>query len=75
MFAATAEYRFPVVKKLQGVVFLDSGNAWDGGGWFKGLKTSVGFGIRMTTPLGPIRLDYGKSKESGKFHFSFGGQF
>ena len=75
MFAATAEYRFPVVKKLQGVVFIDSGNAWDGGGWFKGLKTSVGFGIRMTTPLGPIRLDYGKSKESGKFHFSFGGQF
>ncbi|WP_270446389.1 BamA/TamA family outer membrane protein, partial [Anaeroglobus sp. AF13-6AC] len=36
---------------------------------------SVGAGLRVTTPIGPIRLDYGVGKDGGKFHFSFGGKF
>lgn len=76
MLAATAEYRFPVVKKVEGVVFGDIGNAWDGEGYkLNDLKSSVGVGIRVTTPLGPIRLDYARGQEGGKTHFSFGGQF
>jgi outer membrane protein insertion porin family len=76
MLAATAEYRFPVIKKVEGVVFGDIGNAWDGEGYkLNDLKSSVGVGIRVTTPLGPIRLDYARGQEGGKTHFSFGGQF
>ncbi len=76
MLAATAEYRFPIVKKVEGVVFGDIGNAWDGEGYkLNDLKSSIGVGVRVTTPLGPIRLDYARGQEGGKTHFSFGGQF
>lgn len=76
MLAATAEYRFPVVKKVEGVVFGDIGNAWDGEGYkLNDLHSSIGVGIRVTTPLGPIRLDYARGEQGGKAHFSFGGQF
>lgn len=76
MFGATAEYRFPVVKKVEGVVFGDIGNAWDNGGYkFGDLHSAIGVGVRVTTPLGPIRLDYARGEQGGKAHFSFGGQF
>ncbi len=75
MFAATAEYRFPVAKKIEGVVFGDLGNAWDGSYKLDDLKAAVGVGIRVNTPLGPIRLDYARGDEGGRTHFSFGGQF
>ncbi|HMM20910.1 MAG TPA: BamA/TamA family outer membrane protein [Selenomonadales bacterium] len=76
MLAATAEYRFPIVKKVEGVVFGDIGNAWEGEGYkLDDLKTSVGVGIRVNSPIGPIRLDYARGEEGGKAHFSFGGQF
>ena len=76
MLVATAEYRFPLVKKVQGVFFSDIGKAWDGEGYkLDDLKYSVGFGVRVTTPLGPIRLDYARGSNGGKAHFGFGGQF
>ena len=76
MLTATAEYRFPLVKKVQGVFFSDIGKAWDGEGYkLDDLKYSVGFGVRVTTPLGPIRLDYARGSNGGKAHFGFGGQF
>lgn len=76
MFTASAEYRFPIAKKVQGVVFTDIGKAWDGEGYkLDELKGSVGFGIRLNTPLGPIRLDFAKGSQGNKTHFGFGGQF
>lgn len=76
MASATVEYRFPVAKKVHGVVFTDAGKAWDGDGFnLGGIKKSIGVGLRVDTPLGPIRLDYGKGDEGGRSHFSFGGQF
>lgn len=76
MLSATAEYRFPVANKVQGVVFTDVGKAWDGEGYkLNDLKASVGVGIRVTTPIGPIRIDYAKGSEGNRTHFSFGGQF
>lgn len=76
MFNASAEYRFPLAKKVQGVFFADVGNAWDGEGYkLDDLKAGVGFGIRLTTPLGPIRLDFAKGEDKTKTHFGFGGQF
>jgi len=75
MFTATAEYRYPIAKKVQGVLFTDAGNAWDGSYTLNSLKYSVGTGLRLDTPLGPIRLDYGYGNEGGRCHFSFGTQF
>ncbi|GBG58050.1 outer membrane protein assembly factor BamA [Sporomusaceae bacterium FL31] len=76
MLTATAEYRFPVAKKVQGVVFTDIGKAWDGEGYkLDDLEASAGVGVRVTTPIGPIRIDYAQGSNGGKTHFSFGGQF
>ena len=79
MLKATLEYRFPIVKKVQGVVFTDNGYAWDKrheDAFDLGLiKSSYGVGLRINSPLGPVKLDYGYGEDGGKFHFSFGGQF
>ncbi len=76
MLAATAEYRFPIAKKVEGVAFTDVGKAWQGEGYkLKDLEASVGVGIRVSTPIGPIRLDYAQGGQGGRTHFSFGGQF
>lgn len=80
MYNATLEYRVPIFNKVTGVLFTDMGDAWDAPHvtWYdddKSFKISVGAGVRISTPIGPIRLDYGVSKDDNKFHFSFGGQF
>ncbi len=79
-YNAMLEYRFPLVKKVTGVVFTDIGDAWDAPdvNWYKSehkLNASIGTGVRVNTPIGPVRLDYGWGTNGGKFHFSFGGQF
>lgn len=80
MYAATLEYRFPIAKKIQGVVFTDVGSAWEVGGsmpWYedsRSINYAYGVGVRLQTPIGPIRLDYGHGDQN-KFHFSFGTQF
>ena len=76
MLTLSAEYRFPVASKVQGVFFTDFGRAWDDEGYkLTDLKGSAGVGVRITTPLGPIRLDYARGSSGAKTHFSFGGQF
>ena len=81
MYLGTIEYRYPIAKKVQGVFFVDAGNAWGGTDkvpWYHDndeLHVAGGLGFRVTTPIGPIRLDYGVGDEGGKFHFSFGGKF
>lgn len=79
MLKATLEYRFPIIKKVQGVLFTDNGYAWDKrfeDDFDLGLiKNSVGVGMRINSPLGPVKLDYGWGDDGGRFHFSFGGQF
>ena len=79
MLKATLEYRFPIVKKIQGVLFSDNGYAWDKRheDYFDlgKMKSSVGIGLRINSPLGPVKLDYGYGDDGGRFHFSFGGQF
>lgn len=74
-FLGTVEYRFPVVKKVQGALFTDWGGAWDSGLTPDDLHASVGVGISLTTPIGPLRFDYGWGEDGGRVHFSVGSTF
>ncbi len=74
-FLGTIEYRFPVVKKVQGAIFTDWGGAWDSGLTPDDLHGSIGVGISLTTPIGPLRFDYGWGDDGGRVHFSVGSSF
>lgn len=83
MLRGSLEFRTPIMKKIEGVVFTDTGYAWskkyDEQNFALGdMKYSAGLGLRINSPLGPLRLDYGfplRDGDGGRFHFSFGGQF
>ncbi|HEY3418883.1 MAG TPA: BamA/TamA family outer membrane protein [Armatimonadota bacterium] len=76
------ELRIPINETLQTVLFVDAGDAW--GGQFAAdfgdtsfkLHVGYGVGIRVRTPIGPLRLDYGLNGEGGsQFHFGIGSTF
>ena len=79
------EMIFPIAKeiKLKGLVFFDAGNAWDIGQPYNlgDLRTSVGFGFRWISPLGPLRIEWGYNLQprAGEAHsswdFTVGGVF
>lgn len=77
---ANAEYRLNFSDMFQGVFFYDWGDAWDYG-WPTAAHFISGWGpgVRVNTPLGPIRLDYGvasgKTFSEGVMHFSIGQAF
>ena len=88
MLVANVEYRVPVANSLTGVLFVDWGGAWGGEklnfpGPFKSLAqhtkfdpvASAGVGIRVRTPIGNLRLDYGIGSEGSRTHFSIGHAF
>jgi len=81
MLIGNIEYTYPLFDFLKLALFADSGNVWSkiGDIGSNGLKSSLGFGFRIKTPVGPIMLDYGiplskapgeENKGSGKFHFN-----
>ncbi len=59
LFEASAELRFPLIGKLNGVLFLDGGNIFADPYQFDlvNLRYGAGFGFRYLTPVGPIRID------------------
>mgnify|MGYP000938532647 FL=1 len=73
------EYRYMVTDQIQLVLFADAGQIADTGVKWENFKTGFGPGIRINTPIGPIRLDYGFAKDNGKwnsqFYFSLGQAF
>ena len=75
MYLASIEYRFPIVRKVQGAIFADAGAAWFDGWNPKGTKGSIGVGVSIDTPVGPIRLDLGHGSHGNRVHFSMGGAF
>ena len=82
-----AELRVPVGKDInfQGVLLFDGGDAWNSIYQVQGLRqhtafklqTDYGVGVRLVTPIGPIRLDYAipNGGGSGRTQFSIGQSF
>ena len=75
MALLSAEYRFPIVSKVTGALFADYGGAWSSGFMPENLHASVGVGLGLNTPIGPLRLDYGRGSQGGRVHFRVGGTF
>ena len=76
MAFGSLEYRFPIAKMVQGAFFTDIGNAWQSDTFgFEDLKAGYGFGIRLNTPFGPVRIDQAWGRQGARTHFAFGGQF
>jgi len=86
MLLGSFEFRTPLANSLTGVIFADVGDAW-GGLYDKvtiqgftqhsGFRPNAGFGIglRVRTPIGPIRIDQGFGSEGARTHFSIGHVF
>ena len=80
-----AEYTYTLTESLKWAFFYDIGNVWADYAAFDWsslkLKSSIGTGARVKTPLGPIRLDYGYALNPspgdarGRFHFSMSQEF
>jgi outer membrane protein insertion porin family len=70
------ELRYRFNRQFQIVGFVDAGQAY-GGNFSSGGSTlySAGGGVRVQTPLGPIRLDIGVGKDGAKTHFGIGSTF
>ena len=82
----TVEYRFPLFSQiLGGALFADYGTDLGSGSAVPGNPAGLrgkpgsgfgyGAGVRVRTPLGALRLDYGLSDEGSRFHFGFGERF
>ncbi len=80
------ELLFPLVKTagLMGVLFYDAGNVFSKNENYSldDLRKSWGYGIRWFSPMGPIRLEYGRmldpdenEKENGRWEFTMGQAF
>lgn len=85
MLLASVEYRVPLGGGLGGVLFADYGDAW-GADYanipdlpeqttsFEG-HLGYGVGVRVSTPVGNLRFDYGFGDDGSRTHFSIGQAF
>ena len=77
------EVRFPIVWRFRGVGFIDAGNVFETVPdiSFADLAVGTGLGLRVETPVGLFRFDYGfalrrdDDEPTGRFYFSIGQAF
>jgi outer membrane protein insertion porin family len=55
------DYIFPLIQSagIKGVIFFDTGNAWDNEYDIGDMRETAGIGIRWNSPIGPLRLEWG----------------
>jgi outer membrane protein insertion porin family len=84
MMLVNAEYRIPVADNFDGVLFADIAKDWEEEADLSldSLNESVGLGVRVKTPVGQLRLDYGfqiqredEQEKDSRLHFSLGQSF
>ncbi len=84
VFVINNELRFPIWRVFGGAVFSDTGNVFRRVRDFRpqDLTQTVGFGFRVKTPVGPVRLDIGflvfnkpDNTRTPRLHFSIGQTF
>jgi outer membrane protein assembly factor BamA len=66
LFILNSEARFPlgITKLLGGVVFYDGGNVYSAiniNNFINNYSNTVGVGLRYSTPIGPVRIDFGRN--------------
>lgn len=73
MFEASSELRFPLFGIFSATAFVDLGNEWYSSWKFKlnDLKYDAGLGLRVQTPVGPIRVDVASPLFDGTFRTQF----
>ena len=79
---ATIEYRFPLLKIVSGELFVDGGSAFGSQDNVPGQPGpllgkpgqgfSVGTGVIITTPVGPLRLEVASQDFTGLWRFNLG---
>ncbi|EAZ88557.1 BamA/TamA family outer membrane protein, partial [Crocosphaera chwakensis] len=85
-FQATAEYRFPIIPAVGAAIFFDYGTTIKSQRSVRGIPGVVrglpsdgygyGIGVRIQSPVGPIRVDYGINDEGdSRIHFGIGERF
>ncbi|OGW83309.1 MAG: outer membrane protein assembly factor BamA [Omnitrophica bacterium RIFCSPHIGHO2_02_FULL_51_18] len=84
-WVANAEETFPIYPDLiKGAVFFDVGNVYDQVDDFGSgdVKSGVGFGVRVKTPIGPVKVDAGyplddvpNEKKKMRFYFNISQAF
>ena len=86
MLLTTIELTRPLNNMLRFSIFCDAGNVWQDSEdiSFSDFNVSVGVGLEIKLPIGPVRLDYGwpvktsydhLEDNSGRFHFNMGYTF
>lgn len=77
------EWHFPIWRSLRGELFLDAGNVYPTLNDFDptDLRSSAGTGLRLDTPVGAVRVEYGwkldrrEGESAGEFVFAIGAVF
>ncbi len=77
------EFRFPILRALKGILFYDVGNVWDDTADFDptDLRHVLGTGLRLETPIGPLRVEYGRKldrepdESTGELFLAIGSAF
>lgn len=85
MLVLNAELGFPILAEegVYAVLFYDAGQVWSKNDSYDlgELRSSYGGGLRYLSPMGPIRIEYGKPLDrekgdsNGQWEFSMGSMF
>ncbi|MDD5505009.1 MAG: outer membrane protein assembly factor BamA [Candidatus Omnitrophica bacterium] len=81
MLVGNAELTYPIFKNFKIAAFYDVGSVWhstDDDIRADDFKSGTGFGVRVKTPIGPVKVDLGypldkahpDDKQKVRFHFS-----
>jgi outer membrane protein insertion porin family len=80
MLSFNVEIIFPLIEDagMKGVLFFDTGNAWNNGYHLDDMRKTAGVGVRWYSPLGPLRLEWGyvldqkEGEASNRWEFTIG---